>query len=390
MYEDLEPQQYDDTVAVAVHNCTCNYFYVMWSGVYKTGCRRPNAGDTDKISYWDEARQKRYSCKTGRFLKKFWPELNDGAVELVAADINTELFAEAESCVKLLEGEDIREAYFDCVGGGSCMTHDYTQKYLDIYVDHPDRCKLTVAEVTKGNKIQTARALYWICDRVKLVTRPDKRKDEIKVVSEKSFKYGDRIYYTSPEARNVLRAWHNEHADLTYRQHFNQGENPPGGHIQDICVPFTKWPDYWPYFDSFRFVTQEGQKLFISSPVTCYEACSTEGDLFGFSEERHYCCYCDERATDVEEFDGDYWCSGCANEYLIYCDHCENRVHIDNTCSLHILGISVCEDCRSTYFERCDYCGEYFEQDSECECDEAQEAKNTALKDKIETINKES
>lgn len=49
--------------------------------------------------------------------------------------------------VKLLEGEDIRDAYL-CVALGkggiskSCMRHRRTQNFLDIYVDNPDSVKL--------------------------------------------------------------------------------------------------------------------------------------------------------------------------------------------------------------------------------------------------------
>jgi hypothetical protein len=71
---------------------------------------------------------------------------------------------------KLVEGEEIRYWYLDehyeskTMGdiNQSCMKEQKSQKYLDIYVKNPEKCKLLVLMSEKENKKSRGRALIWI------------------------------------------------------------------------------------------------------------------------------------------------------------------------------------------------------------------------------------
>lgn len=112
------------------------------------------------------------------------------------------------NCKNYDEGEDM----------GSCMRYEEAQKYLDIYVDNPDKIQLIVLTNPKNGAIR-GRALLWTLDS--------------------GSKFMDRVYVTNNQ----------------YRNEFNNYANSKGFEIGNpnnyVTLSKARNYNYYPYLDTF-------------------------------------------------------------------------------------------------------------------------------------------
>jgi hypothetical protein len=215
------------------------------------------------------------------------------------------------------------------------MAYESAQSYLDIYVDNPDNVCLLYARLDNG----AARAIAW--------TFPD------------GTRYRDRVYYTSDSARDALLAYATKHhiadrpAHCSIELDIANGEN-----------------SNWPYMDTFIGMT-------ILTPTRCrlyagggaeYELTETDGTCGG---DRCCCSSCGDRIDrdNVENYNGDDYCSECFHERSTRCDECGDPVPNENINYLGNPEINVCDHCLEQHYTRCDICGNYRKNEDTWELD---------------------
>jgi hypothetical protein len=135
--------------------------------------------------------------------------------------------------IKIVSGEDIRKYYNESnyEGGDkgentlskSCMREQRCQKYLQVYVDNPDKIKMVVL-FGSNNKIR-ARALLW--------------KTDIGY-------YLDRIYYTSIFEKMTIIDWVKENVSKNILLYPNKEE-------MYVELKNAKIYEYYPYLDTFKY-----------------------------------------------------------------------------------------------------------------------------------------
>jgi len=255
----------------------------------------PANGAKYMISY--TTGEKRYSCKTGRFIRKFFGEwFDDQGILNAGKEINAELWAAAAE-VKLLSGEDIRDFYNDANSGiESCMSHDHCGPYLDIYVHNPDAIQL--ATFKSGTK-HAARALVWTIDGIR---------------------YMDKTYYTSDLAYQALKTWRKEN-NLKPKDDLWDGSG--------VSVELSLNPDIdiaehlFPYTDSFIHmdIIDEGHiKLSTKSESKFYLESTSGGPHIMKCKE------CGDITGTYDSYKDSYYCRDCFNKLFIKCGYCGKAV----------------------------------------------------------------
>lgn len=143
--------------------------------------------------YWTS--KSRTPQKIGRFIKQLLPSFSDKAVSKFTDKYKVILKEEEESKnFELVDGDDIIFWYnyknYETENGslgGSCMSGPEAGRYMNIYRNNPDQCKLLILKNADGTKIK-GRALVW-----KLSTP----KDKIFMDRVYSNKQNDEILFTN-------------------------------------------------------------------------------------------------------------------------------------------------------------------------------------------------
>jgi len=298
----------------------------------------------DSISYLCPKQNKRYICKTGRFIKKIVPSIKGRVLELMAAEFNKEFF-HFDSKVELLKGEDILCAYMDSWGGGSCMTGGNERtNYMRIYSDNPDYCQLAIATITKPDgAVNRARAFYWRA---------------FWSDGNKEFRYGDRIYHQGELTRGVMLDWQKDNCDVYY------AENS----LPNMYVPFAKIPEEWPFTDSFLYINPSTLRMESYSTRHNYMADSTEGMLDGYEVDGRIRCYncstlCWE--DDTTELNNHKYCTDCFEELHTECYYCSKEGMRNFMYIFHKDGKikHACCDCQLEHVRSCDWCNHWQEKE---------------------------
>ena len=171
---------------------------------------------------------------------------------------------------KVVNGEDIRKYYLhtnyknsEGTLGSSCMRHDETQGYLDIYTNNPDKVSLVILMFNDTNKIM-GRALLWtdsrgrkIMDRIYLNNTPD----------EEIFKeYAIRNGYLYKSIQS--------YSDDTLMFNGNKVSNEDN----KVTIKVDPGYDSFPYVDTFKYYNhltgKMSNKMF---PGADYELTRTDG-----------------------------------------------------------------------------------------------------------------
>lgn len=171
----------------------------------------------------------RVSMKVGKFFNKIFV-IDSQKLENLVNWYKTSYYVskgEFDRIFSVVEGEDIRYWYNQknyVPGGGtlnnSCMRGEQTQTRLDLYVDHPENCKLLI--IKEGDKL-SARALMWITDKGVYIDRVYTRYDKDQMLYKK--------YIDSKD----------------YKSFFNRGMTN-----LTLKVKLKKSYTSTPYFDTFR------------------------------------------------------------------------------------------------------------------------------------------
>jgi hypothetical protein len=287
----------------------------------------------------------RSDMKVGRLAKKF---LDTVGVESTSKEIEefvnkfkseVDLSKDVFYNFKLVSGEYIRRSY-DATNyaekkgtlSNSCMRYDEAQKYLDIYVENPDKIKLLAYYDTNG-KVK-GRALVWKLDQ------PD-------------ITFMDRIYTNNDADVELFKKYATEKG-WAYKQSQNSVRRTPLENYSGEPRPImgTKLSncdfDYYPYMDTLTFMTSDGYIHNDSNKISYYMMKDTDG-------EGYYCNECEGRHEwDCDSCDGSgSWdCDDCNGRGEFRCDDCDGTVE--------------CGRCDGSGKEQCNIC----DGDKELECPE--------------------
>jgi len=303
----LELTDYDADLVNIIKNLVYEVTgeYLSYAYILDTRPRKPSGGITHSISYLNNEQQRRYVCKTGRYVKKLEKQMVDGftdrQVEVIAASINDAIFSNDTTTIEQVSGTAIQDAYEDAVGGESCMTYDYAVKYLEIYANNPN-VSLLIARTKKGGYTRTGRALLW--KYYDSIEDAKNREGPTKL-------YGDNIYMEIPECKYALKQWMNDNCDNNY--------HVDSGYDTEMYVPFDDIPEYWPYCDTFRYASPVSRILSSYRHKGSYMLEDTEGCLCGWGGMDDITCY---RCRDVIDnsdmryhtHTGSMYCTSCWDE----------------------------------------------------------------------------
>lgn len=227
--------------------------------------------DRTKISYLPKERSeglteeecfmtsKRVMAKPGGFISKVFKNIPEKEVEKFSTLFRSEV-TKPKLNFKVVEGSEIKayylySSYAERNGGSlhaSCMKHNSCQKFLDIYSNNPEFCKMVLLfdseEFANGDYYQegkiVGRALLWNIDGYKLM---------------------DRIYSINDEMYQFyFKQWATKNGYLfkTQQNWFNtKFFEKLGDKVQKIELKLdlpNKSFDYVPYMDTFKFMDYNG------------------------------------------------------------------------------------------------------------------------------------
>lgn len=219
--------------------------------------------------YWTSSR--RFQAKPGGFISKVFKNVTSREVEkfsnLFRSQVNRPRFN-----FSIIKGPAIRNFYhYDSYQsdrgslGASCMKHEGCQRYLDLYVQNPDKISMLI--MTDDYGALMGRALLWNFD---------------------SYKIMDRIYTTCDEdLLFYFKQWATENGYL-YKSEQNwyntlQFEQV-GQKKQELKLEISLDTDcrYYPYMDTFKFLDARTGKLYNYQFDSKYlrTLCSSEGTTY--------------------------------------------------------------------------------------------------------------
>jgi hypothetical protein len=187
--------------------------------------------------------------------------------------------------------------------GNSCMRHERTGNYLDIYVKNPSICKLAVLLNSDG-KVQ-GRAIVWTVDGVD---------------------YYDRIYYTSDLIHDKMKAFFLVNGIKTCAAQY------PNFTLITINADTTNKDfdkrvlldhSYYPYMDNVKYLSED--KTFITNDES-------------IMDNRYYTLNCTGGGSELV---GNSMCS---------CDNCGSETDEDDICYIDVrrddnYGENYCNEC---------------------------------------------
>jgi hypothetical protein len=243
---------------------------------------------------------------------------------------------------KIVKGKDIRNSYLvdnylNTNGslGNSCMRYDKCQKFLDIYVENPDKVSLVILE--KEGKI-TGRAILWTDDKDRKVM--------------------DRIYTNNSADEQLFKDFAKAN-NFWYKKDQNMYEDTPfigpnGEEERNITIQLDEVDhNYYPYMDSMKFYNPN-TGILTNNGSSGYEYNLTDTDGGnGSCDEcggsgRLECGDCDG--------DGEVECRECGGDGEVNCEECDGDGEVE------------CSVCDGEGKEECGYCDGHGE--SECSaCD---------------------
>jgi hypothetical protein len=237
---------------------------------------------------------------------------------------------------KIVKGKDIRNSYLvdnylNTNGslGNSCMRYEKCQKFLDIYVENPDKVSLVILE--KEGKI-TGRAILWTDE------------DDRRVM--------DRIYTNNSADEQLFKDFAKAN-NFWYKKDQNMYEDTPfigpNGEEERYITVHLKAVDhnYYPYMDSLKFYNPGTGRITNNSDSYEYNLTDTDGGNGSCDEcggsGRLECGDCDG--------DGEVECRECGGHGEVNCEECEGDGDVE------------CSVCDGEGKEECGYCDGHGESD---------------------------
>lgn len=189
--------------------------------------------------------------KGGRYITKMFPEITHHELHEFLSKIEG-------GKIEIVEGEDIRFWYHgknysqsedtDSLGN-SCMKHEDCQRYMDIYVENPDVCKMAILKDDSDKLI--GRALLW-----KAQKRASYNSGDYMIM--------DRIYGTA-KTQAKFKEWAkaNGYYHKMEQNYCTQGitNGEENLSIENMEVKGYFDYSYYPYLDSFYLVNPDRDKI---------------------------------------------------------------------------------------------------------------------------------
>jgi formylmethanofuran dehydrogenase subunit E len=287
------------------------------------------SSEPNKFSYLRG--DKRVRLTVGRFLHRVL-KLGEIASDQELEDLADELIKEfcvQDVTIKILKGEEITDAYRNCVGGGSCMTGGSAEQ-TRLYEYNPKRIRLATCYNGRGS----ARCVVWKTDKGVLVH--------------------DRVYSDQSRARTELKNGLKRMGVHDIERYVDHKQDVSGLRYEEGEIP---------YLDNFYNGDIINGRLRVSTYTGGYDLQNTEGYLEG----NMMTCECcgdavPEEDTWFPEDDSGPYCPGCFADNYVRCDRCDNFNHTNGTYSVKS-GDIVCQGCVDEYYFECEDCGELVHQD---------------------------
>lgn len=220
--------------------------------------------DLTKISYLPKDRSeglsvdecwattKRIMAKPGGFVSKIFVNIPEREVEKFSTLFRSEV-TKPKLNFKVVNGDDIRKYYhyssYSEKNGGSlhasCMKYDGCQRYLDIYSNNPDLCKMVVLYDNDYPTRIVGRALLWEFDGNKIM-------DRIYTINDESYQFYFKQWatkngYLFKSEQNWFNTKNFENLS-TKKQKLDLVLKLPG--VMNL--------PYIPYMDTFKFLDYDG------------------------------------------------------------------------------------------------------------------------------------
>jgi len=295
-------------------------------------------GDTRKIAYTING--KRYSIKTGRFIKKRLRgiiDLTDLEVQTIAAEINVELHGRI---IEVHTGKKVYEKY-KSLGINSCMANGKVPPHhFEVYEQNEAVVSLAVCYTSGG----AARCLIW----------------NAKDINNQSVTVYDRRYGSCEKAKSELLSW-------CKAQGYKDAYNCTDYYHVDVKAAYDKYP----YIDTFCYMNETKTRLYnrqtnevvwsarstsglVSKVNVKHERSMSSGRRIGAwtEPELQYNCDCEERGIEDQ----------CLHEGYYVCDDCGEHIGEDD---LHNSSfnyqVTMCASCFENHYEQCCSCGDWIE-----------------------------
>jgi len=269
-------------------------------------------------SLWKDQRSE---VKVGKFSKKIFKDNNisvtDAAIEKFsnAYKATFDFDFNLDQRMDLVSGEDIRKWYLqsnysEVKGqlGNSCMRHNTSQSFFNIYVENPEVCNLLIMYSDQSKTKICGRALVW--------------------TDINGNKLMDRVYTINDYDVVVFRS---------YASSKNWISNLGG---REFSVKLNKFMfDQYPYMDSFMILDTNNGTLHTSENLWpssgLYKLQNTDGS------------YTDETDSVWSEYHGEY----INSEEAIYCPNAGDYVHGDSAIYLEYKDIYASPNEETAYSE---------------------------------------
>jgi len=212
--------------------------------------------------------------RVGRFISQILPNFKENSVEKFVKKFKTIVKEEnKEYNFELVEGDEIVYWYdyrnYENVNGtmgSSCMSGPESSRYLNIYRNNPNVCKMLILKNTDGDKIK-GRALIW------------------KLSEPKDTIFMDRVYTNDDEDELIFIKYAKKNGWL-YKEVQMYGETfiiDPSNNSKtkikmEVNLDNTNFNQY-PYLDTLRFYYKNEKKLlnYIKRDGNYYTLTDTEG-----------------------------------------------------------------------------------------------------------------
>jgi hypothetical protein len=268
-------------------------------------------------SLWKDQRSE---VKVGKFSKKIFKDNNisvtDAAIEKFsnAYKATFDFDFNLDQRMDLVSGEDIRKWYLqsnysEVKGqlGNSCMRHNTSQSFFNIYVENPEVCNLLIMYSDQSKTKICGRALVWTD------INGNKLMDRVYTIND----YDVVVFRSYASSKNWISNLGRESSVKLNKFKFNQ----------------------YPYMDSFMILDtnngtlQTNENLWPSSGL--YKLQNTDGS------------YTDENDSVWSEYHGEY----INSEEAIYCPNAGDYVHADSAIYLEYKDIYASPNEETAYSE---------------------------------------
>lgn len=276
---------------------------------------------------------RRQKTTLGRYLKrnhkKILNEIDDKSLDKFVAQVISKL-TDVEEFFKIVDGEEIEEAYKSGIGSRSCMTGNCSS-FTRFYAENSDKIQMLLYNDTKG------RALLWTTD------------DDVKLI--------DRIYPNDGQHIALYEKWAKQHG---FHMRSHQGlpeENTRFLGVDDWQTVTLKAPsnDRFPYMDTFKYGIRDGDKIILGNAKDFDWTAILDNTSGRWHDIRKKCEKCGKLIYRdyLININDKYYCT----EHTTRCGCCNYPVLKEKT--KKVLEGLVCEKCFEKRCSKCDCCDEY-------------------------------